>query len=349
MNRTIRLALVAITCAVAVPANGGVTAAQEPPPQTPPDQTTPADDERPTWAVEPAGTAGLAERTYFIYTLPPGARLVDTVAVSNLDAEPLTVAIYPADAYNTSKDGAFALRNAEDPKVGVGGWIRLGVQERTIPPQTRAEIPFELTVPNDAEPGDHAGALLAAKVELEAGGGGDGVDVQLRRRVGARIYVRVEGPLDPALSVTRLAIDDHQPIVPFVTGAGGVDVNYTVTNTGNVRLAPTAHVELVGPFGMTVHRSEAETLPELLPGGSVDRHVKLEELPPLGRLSLRVIVTSDEADTRSSHTIWAVPWVWLAVVALILARWQWRRRRRRRAEQADVSAPEPQPEEQPTV
>jgi hypothetical protein len=77
----------------------------------------------------------------------PGARLVDEVAVSNPDPEPLTVAVYPADAYNTSVDGAFALRNQEDARDGVGAWIRTGVQEYTIDPGMRAELPFELTIP----------------------------------------------------------------------------------------------------------------------------------------------------------------------------------------------------------
>jgi hypothetical protein len=103
----------------------------------------------------------------------------------------------------------------------------------------------------------------------------------------------------------------------------------------------------VGPFGFKVRESKTETLPELLPGGSVDRQVKLDTLPPLGRLTARVIVTSDETSTSSSQTIWAVPWVWLAVIALIVARWQWRRHRRKRAKQAQAPPPEAQPEKLP--
>ena len=346
MNRTIGLALVAIACAVAVPVNTDVTAAQQPPP-APPNQAPPAPDQRPSWGVQPAGPGGNADRRYFVYTLPPGARLTDTVAVSNVSPDPLALAIYPADAYNTSKEGAFAARNAEDPKAGVGGWVQLPVQGQTIPPNTRAEIPFVLTVPADAEPGDHGGALLAANFGLEQGGGTGDLNVNLRRRVGARIYVRVQGPLDPALAVTRLTVDAHKPIAPYITGKGAVDVDYTVKNTGNVRLVPKAHVELDAPFGFTVRSSKAETLPELLPGGSVDRHVKLDALPPLGRLSARVIVTSGKTHTSSSRTIWAFPWLYLAIVALIVARWQWRRRPRPRAQQAEAPPPEPEPEKQP--
>jgi hypothetical protein len=228
--------------------------------------------------------------------------LVDTVAVTNVDPTPLTVAIYPVDAYNTSADGALALRIPEHTTVGVGGWIRIGVSEYTIPPGTRIEVPFELTVPLDGESGDHAGAVVAANVALEEAGGTEGLEVRLRRRVGARVYVRVEGPLDPALSVTRLAVDDDQALVPYATGRGRVGVDYTVTNTGNVRMAPRARVELVGPFGLTVHETKVESLPELLPGGSVDRHADIDGLPPLGRLSVRVIVTAEDANARTTRT-----------------------------------------------
>src|SRR5262245_18417713 len=94
---------------VLIPRAGGVADAQTPTPTTeipPPSEAAPGEPELPTWSVEPAGENGLAERAHFVFSLPPGGRLVDKVAVSNLDDEPLTVAVYPADAYNTSKDGA---------------------------------------------------------------------------------------------------------------------------------------------------------------------------------------------------------------------------------------------------
>ena len=120
MKRTPFKMLAVLLGPVLLSAGGGAAAAQEQPPPTEgatPGAEAPAEPELPTWSVGPAGENGLAERTFFVYTLAPGARLVDTVAVSNLDDEPLTLAIYPADAYNTSGDGGFALRNPEDPKA----------------------------------------------------------------------------------------------------------------------------------------------------------------------------------------------------------------------------------------
>ncbi|HEX6237764.1 MAG TPA: DUF916 domain-containing protein [Acidimicrobiales bacterium] len=353
MTHTIRLVLAALMLAAAVTTGGGTAMAQEapappggdaPPPggdQAPDGEPAAGGEERPSWSIQPSGPEGQSERTHFVYTLPPGGRLVDAVAVTNVDPEPLTLTVYPADAYNTSQDGAFALRLPEEPKIGVASWIRLGVQEYTIPPETSVQIPFELTVPEDAEPGDHAGALLAANVDPEEAGGSEEFDVRLRRRVGARIYVRVEGPVEPALSLTDLAVDDHEAVVPYITGRGGTDVRFTVTNDGNVRLTPTARVELVGPFGAVVGKAEEQTLPELLPGGSVEREAEIDGLPPLGKLSVRVVVTSDETETRASRTVWAIPWVYLALVLLVLARWQWRRWRRRRAERAAAAASGP--------
>jgi hypothetical protein len=346
MTHTIRRSLAVILFASVWWTGTGAAGAQEQPPAEDEivDDEFPDDiAERPRWSVHPAGAEGLDQRNHFFFTLAPGRQILDTVAITNPDPEPLTVVVYPADAYNTPIDGGFALRLPEEPKIGVGDWVRMDVEEHTIPPETTAEIPFAVVVPEDAEPGDHAGAILAASVDPDEGGGSDEVGVEVHRRVGARIYLRVEGPLDPALSIENLSVDDHQPVLPYLTGSGRTDVEFTVTNTGNVRLAPTAQVELVAPFGVVVGRSEQQALPELLPGGSVQRQAEIDGLPPLVRLQARVVVTTEDAETTASSTVWAVPWVYLLIILLLLAYWQWRRRQRRRAEHAGPAAPEPAP------
>jgi hypothetical protein len=345
MTHTIRRSLAVILFASVGWTGTGVAGAQEQPPaedETVEDEFPDDVGERPRWSVHPAGTDGLDQRTHFFFTLPPGQQILDTVAITNPDPEPLTVELYPADAFNTTPDGGFGLRLVDEPRIGVGDWVRLDIEEHTIPPETTAEIPFALVVPEDAEPGDHAGAILAASVEPDEADEGE-VGVEVHRRVGARVYLRVEGPLDPALSIENLSVDDHQPVLPYLTGSGRTDVEFTVTNTGNVRLAPTAQVELVAPFGVVVGRSDAQALPELLPGGSVQREAEIDGLPPLGRLQARVVVSTDETETSASSTVWAVPWVYLLIVLLLLAYWQWRRRRRQRAEHAEVPPPEPEP------
>ena len=102
-------------------------------------------------------------------------------------------------------------------------------------------MPFTLTVPSDATPGDHTGGVLAAVTEQRTTTNGQRVNVD--RRIAARVYLRVNGPLTSSLQIDRLSAAHDGPIV----GNGTVTVTYRVRNTGNVRLRATAHVSARNP------------------------------------------------------------------------------------------------------
>lgn len=281
------------------------------------------------WAVQPGGADGGSERSQFVYTLKPGSVLRDYVNVLNTGRKPVVLDLYTVDAFNIPADGGFALRNPEEARTGVGGWVRLGKKSRVrIAPGKGLRVPFEVTVPENAEPGDHAGAIVAANARLERGTKKKGdVAFDVRRRVGARIYLRVEGPLEPGLSVSDFDTTADAPLIPYVTGDGHVAVDWSVTNSGNVRLDPQATLELVGPFGV-VDEIDIE-VPELLPGGVMTGTSELAQLPPYGKLSARLVVSADEADDSASHTLWSVPWLPLLALGLLAGAW-WLRRRHRK-------------------
>ncbi len=303
-----------------------------------------------SWAVQPGGANGGADRTQFVYTLRPGTVLRDYVTVINIGRKPLKLNLYTVDAFNVPEDGAFALRNPEEPKTGVGGWIRLGRQSRiSLAPGKGMRIPFEVDVPENAQPGDHAGAIVAANTKLEKTKEKGDLTFDVRRRVGARIYLRVEGPLDPALSASQFDVDAKAPLIPHVTGDGHVAVDWSVTNTGNVRLDPDTTIELIGPMGGVVDQVTLE-VPEILPGGVITGTSEFDTLPPYGKLSARMNVTAEKTADTVSRTIWSVPWLpILILVLLIVALWLRRRRRRGRwpfaskAPEPVVSDPDPEP------
>ncbi|MCU0311222.1 MAG: DUF916 domain-containing protein [Acidimicrobiales bacterium] len=290
------------------------------------------------FSVFPTAGEGANQRSFFVYNLDPGGSLKDSVTVTNSTDAPITFFLYASDVQE-NPDGAFALGNPDDPTSDVGAWVELPTDKITVPPQTAANIPFSLNVPTDATPGDHAGGIVALNEAVRAGDeGGDpdsNVNVAGRDGVGARIYLRVKGPVEAGLAVSSVSLSTSSSTgFRFGAPAAG-SVSYRIVNTGNVRVSPTATARVEGLFGLGAQTLEPRALPELLPGASVEITEPVDSLPPLGLLTASVDVTGTtqgDGDVAASgdDIALAMPWFLLLVVALVVAAVIIRRRRSRR-------------------
>lgn len=300
------------------------------------------------WSVDPGGGDGPGARSHFAYTLKADQVFRDTVTVANVSDVPLTLDLYATDAYNTPLDAGFALLEDTDEPVGVGTWIDLATDQITLEPRTQAEIPFRISIPLDASPGDHAGAIVAQNVETEAEIDAEGVGIEVRRRVGARVYVRVDGPLQPDLQVTRVEVDHTTSLLPPLIGKGEAVIGYEIKNTGNTRIVPTVSVEVEGFLGGTKIAFDERELKELLPGSTVVVSEGFEGLPGLNRLTAKVNVSGqgpggEGVDATGSSTFWVVSPLSLAAVALMPVLFLLWRRERRRPDEPVPERPAPPP------
>ncbi|WP_229072011.1 WxL protein peptidoglycan domain-containing protein [Actinoplanes sp. DH11] len=318
-----------------------------------PAQAAPASDSL-TWSVAPSGPKGPNGRPALDYKLDPGATVTDRVAVTNHSERPLTLRLYAHDAFTTA-GGGFDLRAGDDAPTDAGSWIKLAQSTITLPSSSRVVVPFTVSVPADATPGDHGGGVVASLVAATTDSAGNQVSVD--HRVGTRVYLRITGPLRPALSITDMRIgtaSSWNPLsLPRVTAA------FTISNTGNVRLGGTPSVRIEGPFGIGGRTATAEPIPEILPGGSVTTTVALDSVPPLFRERLTAGILPVPADGRaidpapgratSQHTLWLMPWPQLIIVAAaaaLLLAWLFARRRRRHRVRAALVAAEQRGREQ---
>lgn len=296
-----------------------------------------------TWSVRPTPTEAEPDRPNFSYDLEPGVTVRDSITVRNYGPDPLPLVIYASDAL-TTPSGALDLLPAGEVSTDVGTWIGLESASILVPAGGAIDVPFTLVVPVNAESGDHTGGIVTSFVAATENQAGQPVVVD--RRLGSRVLVRVAGELNPALAVTDLEVTHNPSLNPIQPGS--VTVAYTVTNTGNVRLAAEQQVTTRGLFGLFGNQATLDPMPELLPGNSLQFTAEIPNVWPALRTTVSVELSPQSTrDGDSSavapeqvvaeETVWAVPWpqlVLLALAALIpLQVIRGRRRRERRFEE----------------
>ncbi|MFG2605689.1 WxL protein peptidoglycan domain-containing protein [Streptomyces sp. NPDC048514] len=297
-----------------------------------------------SWSVYPVASQ-VAARPYFYLSADPGQTLTDKVAVQNKTGRPLTFRLYAADAYNTARDGGFAVRTLKERMSGVGAWAKPAKSRITVPGHRTVTVPFTLRVPEGAGPGDHPGAVVALDERVRPGSGKLALGV--RRAVGARVYLRVGGPTLPALSVEQVRIGHHQPLMPGL-GDSVATISYTLRNTGNVTVHPEVELKARGLFGRTLLSRELTRVPsELLPGQRVRLTEAWPGAPQLDRAEVTLTARAPGTRQSAGASFLALPWLLATLVlAAAVAGGLLVRARRGRARR---SAPErPSPPERPT-
>lgn len=263
----------------------------------------------------------------------------DFVSVLNIGSVPLRLALYSADAATTS-NGQFAVKLQHDKQQDVGSWITLGkgptltLPGRTAAGPARVLVPFSVSIPRNATPGDHVGAIL---VSLRTAAGTSGrANEALDHRVGIRVYVRVSGTVHAALSIEQLQARFGPQLQANPFGTGHMTVSYVVRNTGNVILGASQELAVSGLFGA----SSSVTVPAiapLLPGDSVREHAVVTgvfpELRETTKVTLHPLAQVGAADASlttvsSSTSTWAVPWLLILLLIIVIAAGTWYLRRR---------------------
>ena len=302
-------------------------------------QRLPGDDGRRSFGVQPSGPKKVDPRPNLTYRdVKPGQVLYDHVAILNISNRPVTLSVYAADAYNTP-DGAFDVLRAGQTSRDLGSWVKLRRTTATVPARSALITPIELRVPKNAEPGDHAAAIVASLRSRVRDRKGNVVDRD--DRVGTRLYVRIAGPLHPRIELSRHEAGFHAGRIPL--GRGRATVTYTIRNTGNVRLVGKQTIRVTNLIGGSARAQRVPDLPELLPGNEFSFSTPVEKVLPtfvdtahvtIDPVSVSGNVDPAMAQATAKARFVAVPWL---VVAVLLAlagigvRWWWRRRRARRA------------------
>jgi hypothetical protein len=309
-----------------------------PPPGAGTGATPPTAPAKATFGLGPASATAVDGRPRFEWSADPGGTLKDHVAVVNIGSTALTLDLYARDAVN-QPDGSLGLQTKASNPTDAGSWITLeiprGASTITVPARSTVIVPVSLAVPSNASPGDHTGGIIVSLTARSTSTGKQALTPNLEQRVAVPVAIRISGPLRPSLSVQSLSASYGQTLNPV--GSGHAAVTYKVVNTGNVNLGGHEAVSISGLLGSRVH-AKAPDVPVLLPGGSIIESIPVHGVLPEFLMSARVTVTplaaSGDVDpgliaTSGSKHFWAVPWLLLGIMALLLLGWRQLRRRKR--------------------
>lgn len=268
-----------------------------------------------TWSVEPADETKATGDAWLELTLDAGQTVTEHMLVANRGSSDVTFRLSAADGYFTDT-GRFTMLPSDQRSVDAGTWITIPETVDVAAGQS-ALIAFDITVPENATPGDHP-AGVAAGIRT----GGDTVGVE--SRVGFRVMTRVSGELTPALSVVSQSVTYTPSWNPFVAGA--LTVTADVVNSGNTRLGASPVVQSSGPFDVLGTRVALAALPEFAPGETRSISATVHDVWPTFATEVQTRFDPVAIDTSGisgapavrQTTTMSIPWSQLGMLAVLV-------------------------------
>jgi hypothetical protein len=278
-----------------------------------------------SWGLAPGDIKhpdAIGSRSDLSYLANAGTKIDDAITLYNYGTVDMTFRVYATDAIDNAQ-GKFDLLGAGDKPTDVGSWVKLVQNLITVPAHHRATIPFTLTIPADARPGDHPGGIVAGNDVPGIGPGGKAIVVE--RRTGTRLNVRVNGGVNGSLradlAITDLHTAYHQPLNPL---NGSATVRFRVVNRGNVRLGGRARVSVSGLLGLGKHTVTLPAVADVLPGQGINVTATVDHVVAAVLTHTEVRLVPDPAGDAGvaktstvTNDVFTPPWG-LALVLLIV-------------------------------
>ncbi len=265
------------------------------------------------------------------FTLNPGDTVSDVVQVYNEEEVPFKITPEVVNFYGKSGDetsGTPEFYPAKETRNGyeLAPWIALMSGEQIASPKARIDYPISISVPKDAQPGSHFGAvqILASDPKGEPGAGNVGIN----RGASVLVFVRVNGVARDEMTVSRFGGDRN--IYPHLPVAFDIRLD----NTGNTHLRPTGDVFIKDMLGRQVAALPVNPGPDfrtVLPGsarrfaaswfkkklpdsaGEYQRQIKNFGF---GRYDATLVMDygPDNRILTAEYSFWVLPWLAIATI-----------------------------------
>lgn len=239
----------------------------------------------------------------------PGSVLTQDVYVTNISDSERTYYVYIRDISGVHDQGNPVYLEEGDEKTGyeLSSWVTLGLSEVTLAPGSDVRVPVTITVPADATPGSHFGAVFVSLEppkfrEIGAAVGFDVANI---------ISIRISGDVTEHAQIRSFETDQ------YIYGKPTVEFTARVENKGNVLVRPVGPLEVYNMFGKRVETMEMNSSRGgVFPGTIRDFKLTWQENGlAFGRYEARVgLVYGDKEFGQQTITAVATYWVFPMVI-----------------------------------
>ena len=199
-----------------------------------------------------------ATRAYFKATLAPGQSYSDEVLVTSSSDAGVSLLISPVDGLTGQTSGA-VYANREAPVTKAGTWVTPSISALSLAPGSQALVPFVVTVPAGATPGDHLAGIAVENANPQESSGGQFAVTEVFRTV-IGIEVTVPGAAEAQVHLGKLALK-------ALPGTQVATLTIVLGDSGRKLVKPRLAVSLQGPSGY--RRKMNRQLDTVLPGDAI--------------------------------------------------------------------------------
>lgn len=254
-----------------------------------------------------------------VFDLPlhRGQEWRSSVTVQNQSNRPLLLSATVVEYSPTTAEGEqFAVPAPDVPaETSLARWLDVPTSTITLPPHQTATVPFTISVPSAATPGDHHAAVLIGTDQSQSD-----VASQLRtsQLVATLFSVQVAGAVDRQGEIASFSA------TPRVLSDADGEFSLTFRNTGTVYVQPRGRVVLYNLWGQP--RGEVSLADNLfgrvLPGEAVTRSVNWSgrsswlQFGPYTAVAEVAFGSAATEQTQAETTVWILPITQLLVVGV---------------------------------
>lgn len=277
--------------------------------------------------------------TKFEMTIDPGDTKTGAVRVVNDSPEPVTVDVYVMDYY-IKPDNSFVITKPGSQSYSAAKWVTLKRRTFTLPATTGPrksykEEKFEVTAPDDAEPGGHYAVIF---FQFKGRKSDESTAIVPKGRIGTLLLVTIPGPISRNGQIKKM-------LLPWVALTNKVGAGVDFANAGNVHLTTRGKVRFFEIF--SGRQSASVDLPELTILPKTDRQIKTawNHPPYVGIYEVDAEVSygpnlfTFTTTRRITGLVVVIHWLipTATVLLLVLRRvWQWHKTRARNRPEPEI-------------